>query len=302
MTKSHLPRPPTKDGVSPSRLYLQKLTCPPVTLFDFLCQKFPHICRDEWLTRFNEGQILAEDLKVLTSDTPYCHGKMIYYYRFLEDEAVVPFHHQILFENDEFMVVDKPHFLAVSPAGQYVKETLLTRLKVATGNADLSPIHRLDRETAGLILISKNVATRHLYQALFAHHAIEKTYHAIAGHQDLSMPTEVNLHLERGDPFYVMRVNEGKPANTHTQIDVLAVKGGTAKYELLPTTGKLHQLRVHLNHLGIPIKGDPYYPTVMHKSKDDFSQPLQLLAKRLAFNDPLTGGRHVFESRQDLYL
>ncbi len=247
--------------------------------------------------------MLAEDLTVLSSDAPYCHGRTIYYYRSLKDEIPVPFCHDILFENDEFMVVDKPHFLAVSPAGEYVKETLLTRLKAQTDSPELSPIHRLDKETAGLILISKNPATRHLYQALFANHAISKTYHAIAHiNPSLTMPMEVRLHLERDDPFYVMRVNTAKSPNTHTHITLLDIKEPLAKYELRPTTGKLHQLRVHLNHLGIPIKHDPYYPCIMHKPKDDFSEPLQLLAKRLQFNDPLTGEPWLFESRQDLYL
>lgn len=116
------------------------------------------------------------------------------------------------------------------------------------------------------------------------------------------MPMEVRLHLERGDPFYVMRVNADRPANTHTQIRLLATKDTLAKYELRPTTGKLHQLRVHLNHLGIPIKNDPYYPHIVHGPKDDFSRPLQLLAKRLQFDDPLTGESWLFESGQDLYL
>ncbi|OPH38736.1 hypothetical protein B5J94_02775 [Moraxella lacunata] len=306
-----------KDGISPSRIYLEKLNNQPESLLAFLCQKFPHISPDEWQTRFDGGDIWGDiggemtgGVTPLMAETPYVHGRTIYYYRTLQDEIAVPFDYHILFENDEFMVVDKPHFLAVTPSGSYVKQTLLTRLKADTGNADLSPIHRLDRETAGLILISKNVATRHQYQALFAHHAITKVYHAITKvyhaigivNHNLTMPMDIRLHLERGEPFYVMRVNADKSANTHTHIDILAVKGDLAKYELRPTTGKLHQLRVHLNHLGIPICHDPYYPTVRHKPKDDFTKPLQLLAKHLVFNDPITGERWEFTSRQNLDL
>ncbi|MBE9590512.1 pseudouridylate synthase [Moraxella sp. K127] len=299
--------PPMKDGVSPSRIYLEKLNNTPKNLLVFLCQKFPHVSFDEWWARFENGDVWSDTTEggfvPLMSDAPYLHGRTIYYYRSLACEVVVPFDYQIIFENDEFMVVDKPHFLAVTPSGSYVKQTLLARLKADTGNADLSPIHRLDRETAGLILISRNVATRHRYQALFAHHAINKVYHAIATvNHNLTMPTDVRLHLERGEPFYVMCVNTDKPVNTHTHIDILAVKGDLAKYELRPTTGKLHQLRVHLNHLGTPICHDPYYPSVRHKPKDDFTSPLQLLAKHLVFDDPITGERREFTSRQELDL
>lgn len=292
--------PPMIDGVSPSRLYLEKID-ERMSLFAFLCTKFNHISPDEWMRRFDDGLVLDDKLNTLDVTAEYEHGRTIYYYRFLDHEIHVPFDYHVIFENADVLVVDKPHFLAVAPAGEYVKETLLTRLKADMNNPDLSPIHRLDRETAGLILISKNPATRHLYQGLFACHAITKIYHAIApADKNLIMPMDVRLHLERGEPFYTMRVNTDKPANTHTYVNVLAIKEGMAKYELHPITGKLHQLRVHLNHLGVPIKNDPYYPTVCHKPKDDFSAPLQLLAKHLAFTDPISGHEWVFESRQVL--
>lgn len=296
-------QPPMIDGVCASRLHLEKLTAPPSTIFAFLCQHFPHISPQTWQARFNDNQVLSDTLTPLTTDTPYEHGRTIYYYRWVDDEVVVPFCHDIIFDNDEIMVVDKPHFLAVSPVGEYVKQTLLTRLKSDTGNPDLSPIHRLDRETAGLILISKNPATRHLYQALFANHAITKVYHAIAPFNDaLTTPRDIHLHLERGEPFYTMRVNPDKVPNTHTHLSLLDVKGAFAKYELRPTTGKLHQLRVHLNHLGIAIKNDPYYPHVYHKAKDDFATPLQLLAKTLSLTDPVSGEHWQFVSKQELIL
>ncbi len=295
--------PPMIDGICASRLYLEKLPTPPSTIFAFLCQKFPHIAPQQWQERFYQGLVLGHDFVALHIHSPYHHGQTIYYYREVVDEVVVPFEHHIIFENTDIMVVDKPHFLTVSPAGEYVKQTLLTRLKHETGNPDLSPIHRLDRETAGLILISKNPATRHLYQALFAKRTITKTYHAIAPFdKNLITPLDINLHLERGEPFYTMRVNPDKTPNTHTHLSLLDVKAEFAKYELRPTTGKLHQLRVHLHHLGIPIKNDPYYPQICHKAKADFGQPLQLLAHALAFVDPINGTDYFFQSKQTLVL
>lgn len=287
------------NGVSASKICLPKLASPPKTVFEFLCEHFSHVGRQAWQARFAEG-LVSSDGVALSERSPYQAGQVVQYYRQVADEAVVPFCHQVLFENDDIMVVDKPHFLTVSPAGRHVAQTLLARLKAQTGNDTLSPIHRLDKDTAGLILISKNPATRHLYHELFAHHRIHKVYHAIAPVSDLPVPSELRLHLERGEPFYVMRVNPDKPANTHTAIRILDTQDGLAKYELTPTTGKLHQLRVHLNHLGVPIINDPFYPVVNHRPEGDFSSPLQLLAKELSFIDPVTGDKHHFESSLSL--
>ncbi|WP_286833152.1 pseudouridine synthase, partial [Acinetobacter sp. UBA3132] len=222
--------------------------------------------------------------------------------RFLAHEVHVPFEHQILFENEHFMVIDKPHFLTMSPTGQYVQETLLVRLKKQTGIEHLTPIHRLDRETAGVVLISKNVASRGLYQQLFATRQVQKTYHAIAGYrEELRFPQIVRLRMDKGQPFYTMQVLEGEP-NSETEITLLEQKDHLAKYELKPHTGKQHQLRVHLNFLGIPILNDPFYPSVAHKADNNFSAPLQLLAKHIQFIDPITQQLMQFSSEQVLTL
>lgn len=297
--KSHK-APPMIDGVSASTIYLEKMSgTQPKCLYDFLCQKFAHIDGDEWRQRFADGRVFWDDGTPASGNDVYEHGRAIYYYRSLASEVPVPFCHEILFENSALMVVDKPHFLTVTPSGQYVQQTLLTRLKKDSGNPDLSPIHRLDKETAGLILISKDPTTRGLYQSLFASRAITKLYHAIAPYRQMLGVVDVHLHLHRGEPFYTMAVGDDTP-NSHTQIRQLSQHGEWAKYELRPTTGKLHQLRVHLNHLGIPIKNDPYYPTVCHKAADDFGSPLQLLAKSLFFIDPITGEEMSFESHRRL--
>lgn len=291
------------DGVCASTLYLQKLPYQPASLFAFLCETFTHISPSQWQERFLSGQILNSTGTPLGIDTPYRHGTHIYYYRFVANEVVVPFAYEIIFENDELMVVDKPHFLTVAPAGNYVRQTLLSRLKHATNNPHLSPIHRLDKDTAGLILISKNPATRHLYQSLFASQSIHKIYHAIAPVcPHLALPITFSTHLERGEPFYTMQINPNKPANASTHIELLQSKNSWGKYQLTPTTGKLHQLRAHLNHLGIPIKNDPYYPSVRHRHGDDFSCPLQLLAKSLAFFDPVSKCDVAFVSPRSLSL
>lgn len=294
--------PPLIDGVSASKVFLPHgITIN--TIFEYLCQHFEHIKIEEWQQRFDDGLIYSADGEKLKSDSPYTANTHIFYYRFLAHEVHVPFQHEILFENEDLLVVDKPHFLTMSPTGQYVQETLLVRLKKQTGYKELTPIHRLDRETAGVVLFCKKASARGIYQQLFAERKVQKIYHAIAAYcLELHFPQTVKLHLEKGLPFYTMQVNLEKPSNTETFIELLEHNKSRAKYLLKPQTGKQHQLRVHLNYLGIPILNDEFYPDIAHKSSDDFSSPLQLLAKEIFFNDPVSKQEMHFNSKLELTL
>ncbi|MDR0235947.1 RluA family pseudouridine synthase [Acinetobacter sp.] len=295
-------QPPMRDGVTASKVYLPCLENPPKRLLNYLCDHFPHISAKEWQQRFEDQLILDMQGQILLIDHPYTANTHIYYYRFLAHEIAVPFEEKILFENDDLIVVDKPHFLTISPSGQYIQETLLVRLKKTTNNPDLTPIHRLDRETAGVVLFSKRPQTRGIYQKMFADRLVKKTYQAIAPYNpDLVFPLSVCLRMEKGEPFYTMQVTEGT-ANSHTEIEMLEHHQGWAKYQLYPSTGKQHQLRVHLNWLNIAIKYDPFYPEVMHKDPNDFSQPLQLLAHKIEFIDPITQQQLCFCSAYELTL
>lgn len=302
-TPTSLKSPSTIKGVSPSKLYLADNYNG--TLGQFFAQKFSHI--NDWQARFTKGLVLGEVGGVympLRADTPYVdyQYQTIFYYKQVADEVVVPFDYNIIFENERFLVADKPHFLAVAPSGQHLTQTLLTRLKQATQNEYLSPAHRLDRETAGLVLIIKKQKYRGVYQSLFANQHLQKIYHAIAPFDPkLSLPIMLQLRLARSDPFYTMQVVDGI-ANSQTHIDLLELSPcwRWAKYQLTPTTGKLHQLRVHLNHLGIAIKNDPFYPVINHKPANDFSHPLKLLAHSLSFVDPIDSTPYRFVSQHKL--
>ncbi|WP_168398624.1 RluA family pseudouridine synthase [Acinetobacter indicus] len=292
--------PPMINGVSASKVYLQPSSAS--TVYAYLCQQFPHISAAEWQSRFQDGLVYDAHGQRLHTDSPFQAHTHCFYYRFLAHEVTVPFQHQILFENEDLLVVDKPHFLTMSPTGQYVQQTLLVRLKQQTGNEQLTPIHRLDRETAGVVLFSKQPASRGLYQQMFAERQVRKTYHAIAPFlADLSFPCTTRYRMEKGQPFYTMQVVDGVP-NSETDIELLAHNGHLAKYLLKPVTGKQHQLRVHLNQLGIAILNDPFYPQVQHKTEDDFSAPLQLLAKDICFQDPISKAAMAFSSQFDLTL
>lgn len=294
--------PPMINGVTASKVFLPQLAVCPQSLYAYLVENFAHIAATEWQQRFASGLIYNHLGEKLHLESPYTPNQHVFYYRFLAHEIEVPFAHHIVFENEHLLVVDKPHFLTMSPTGQYVQQTLLVRLKQQTQNPDLTPIHRLDRETAGLVLFSKQVASRGVYQQMFAERLVKKTYHAIAPYRaDLSFPQQVCLNMQKGEPFYTMQVVDGTP-NSDTWIHLLEHNQQFAKYELHPKTGKQHQLRVHLNHLGIAILNDPFYPHVCHKADDDFSAPLQLLAQQIAFIDPISKAPMQFSSSFELSL
>lgn len=300
------------NGIKPSALYLPKLPAfSQKTLLDYLIVKFPNIASDLWRQRFVEQKIIDSEGRPLELTTPYQHGQTIFYYRELASEPTIPFKETILYLDEHLIVVDKPHFLPVIPTGKYVTQTLLTRLRLRPELAHLNvenitPIHRLDKDTAGVMLFSHNLASRSQYQRLFQDKAIAKTYHAIAPTlENTDFPLEIRSRLIRGEQFFTTQTVTGE-VNAITQINKLKdfEKNGKklSLYELNPITGKKHQLRVHLNSLGIPIENDPLYPVIREIGDHDFSQPLQLLAKRIEFIDPITGEKKAFESERRLML
>jgi tRNA pseudouridine32 synthase/23S rRNA pseudouridine746 synthase len=289
---------PTRHGVSPSCVGLPAGEWP--TFTDFLVERFPAISRQTWLERMAASLVADEFGGMVTAQRPYRGHMRLYYYRALPAEPRIPFEAAVLFQDDHLVVADKPHFLPVTPSGHYLQETLLVRLKNQLGIDSLIPIHRIDRETAGLVLFSVRPAERDAYQALFRRHEVVKHYEAIAPWRpELRFPLRRQTRIVEDEPFFRQREAPGE-ANSETLIDVLQVRGDEALYALSPVTGKKHQLRVHMNALGLPIRNDRMYPPVEVTPDDDYAQPLQLLAKSIAFADPLTGGMRRFESRLGL--
>ena len=287
-------RPPTLDGLPASSLQLPPGPWP--TVLDGLCERFPAVPRATWLDRMARGRVVDDAGRWLTPDTPHRVGLEVHYYREVADEAHIPFEETVLFADADLLVADKPHFLPVTPSGGHVHETLLGRLIRRTGNPDLVPLHRIDRDTAGLVLFSTNPKTRARYQALFRERRIQKTYEAIAPPlPDLAFPHTRSSRIVAGEPFFRMREVEG-PANSETRIDVITREDGIWRYELMPVTGRKHQLRVHMAALGAPLLNDPLYPEISHRAAEDYASPLQLLAKSLAFTDPLSGEARCFST------
>ncbi|KRA74152.1 hypothetical protein ASD78_11635 [Lysobacter sp. Root667] len=284
----------TGDGVAASRLQLPP--GPWTTLIDGLCARFPAIARERWLDRFARGRVLDAQRRALSADTAYRVGMEILYYREVAQEPAIPFEERVLFRDAHLLVVDKPHFLPVTPSGGFVAETLLGRLQRLYGEPALAPLHRLDRGTAGLVLFSRDPATRAAYQALFRERRIVKGYEALAAPlPGLAFPLLRRSRLAPGEPFFRMREVEGEP-NSETAIDVIERGERVWRYALAPVSGRKHQLRVHMAALGAPILNDPYYPLAERREADDHERPLKLLARSLAFVDPLDGRERRFES------
>lgn len=293
---------PAHHGVAASCVTLPtSKPAPWATVLDYLAQRMPSVARADWVERFARGQVLSEDGQALTQQAPYQGGRRVYYYRELPNEQTVPFEETVLFQDEHLVVADKPHFLPVTPGGRYVQQTLLVRLQKRLALPRLAPLHRIDRETAGLVLFAVSPTERGAYHALFSGREMHKTYEAIApATHTLTWPhTRQSRLVEHPTDFYRMCEAEGHAiANSETQIDLLERQGDWARYRLTPVTGKRHQLRVHMNALGLPIAGDQLYPQVLHGPDDeeDFARPLRLLAQAIAFTDPVTGEARRFQS------
>jgi tRNA pseudouridine32 synthase/23S rRNA pseudouridine746 synthase len=238
----------------------------------------------------------------VTDTRPYQPHIRVYYYRSLPSEPRIPFDEVVLFQDAHLLAVDKPHFLPVTPVGKYVQESLLVRLKRKLGIDHLAPLHRIDRETAGIVLFSVQPATRAVYSALFSDRAISKHYEAIVRWQgERTLPAVHRSRLAGDDHFMCMREVDGEP-NAETRFTLLAARGEWAHLGLSPVTGRRHQLRVHCAALGIPILNDAIYPVLRPEGDDDFLRPLQLLAKEIAFRDPVDGSERRFTSPRSLSL
>jgi tRNA pseudouridine32 synthase/23S rRNA pseudouridine746 synthase len=294
---AHVPLP-IRDGVAPSYLWITE-TCAGGML-RFLAARFPDVTAASWLERMARGDVVDAAGAPLGPDSTVQRGMRIWYYRELPAETPIPFEAQVLFQDAHLVVVDKPHFLPMIPSGRFLQETLLVRLKKALALPHLTPIHRLDRETAGVVIFSHNPLTRGAYQSLFQKRAVRKTYEALAAPlPGRAFPFTYRSRMVDGAQFFVMREEAGEP-NSETLVELIARHGDIVHYRLHPHTGRKHQLRLHMASLGAPIQNDAFYPVALPCKGDDFSAPLQLLARSIGFDDPLSGVARTFFSQRTL--
>lgn len=290
---------PVRDGVAPSYLWLTETRAG--GMLRFLIERFPDVSAQAWAQRLARGEVVDAHGVQLSEHSAVRQGMRIWYYRELEAlETPIPFQERVLFIDEHILVADKPHFLPTIPTGRFLKETLLVRLRRAHDLPHLVPIHRLDRETAGVVIFSHNPDSRGAYQSMFQKRVVNKTYEAIAPLlTGRAFPFTYRSRMQDAEQFFVSQEVEGEP-NSETLLELIEQQGELARYRLHPHTGRKHQLRLHLSSLGAPILNDTFYPVALPCKGDDFSAPLQLLARSIAFDDPLTGQPRSFSSQYQL--
>lgn len=304
---------PVRDGVNATRLRLPD-EGPWDTAMDYMMHRWGHIDPQGIEDRFDAGEIVGEGGAPLDRGTPLEEHTFIWYYRTLPPETRMPVEIKILHQDEHLLVVDKPHFLPTTPGGTYIQESALVRLRNQLDLPDLIPMHRLDRMTAGVLLLSTNPETRGKYQVLFEKRQVQKEYECVsaaapaAGFPAVELPAVVRNRMTKSRSYLLAEVIDGEP-NAETRIELLRTfDGGThdgaavrrALYRLEPHTGKTHQLRVHMASLGLGIVNDAFYPELLDKAPDDYSKPLQLLARGIRFVDPISKQPVEYRSRLEL--
>jgi tRNA pseudouridine32 synthase / 23S rRNA pseudouridine746 synthase len=266
---------------------------------DHLVHRLPRVDPDRIDAMLREGRIVGLD-GPLAPGAPYVPESFLWFHRDLPVEEPVPFPIGIVHRDEDLLVVDKPHFLATIPRGQHVVETALVRLRRELDLPALSPAHRLDRVTAGLLMFVVRPERRGAYQTLFRDRAVRKTYEAVAPHDPaLALPRTVRSRIVKDRGVICAYTEPGEP-NAETRVELLEHRDGLGRYRLSPTTGRTHQLRLHMSGLGVPILGDDFYPVLTEKPLGDFTRPLQLLASTLEFTDPVTSEPRRFTTRRGL--
>jgi len=327
MSSSNAFKRPVINGVGPSTVGIPANTT--LSAINFLSSKFSAIAREEWQLRFEAGGILNAAGRVVAPQDSLLKESHLHYYRSIRNEPELPFKAKVIFQDDYLVVADKPHFMPVTPGGRYLQQSLLVQLKQQLNLPELSPVHRIDRETAGLVVFSVRAQDRNAYQELFRLRQVEKTYEAIAGAPDtsplrLKFPLVHRSMMVNASEFFRMReiatsdLKDSNQFNSETWIDCVELishnyvninnrdqqSRALAKYILKPVTGQRHQLRVHMTALGLPLLEDQLYPSIQRGEldNDNFNCPLQLLAKRISFKDPMTGFKKSFESAFNLRM
>lgn len=316
----HVPRGqaplPVKDGLNPTRVRVPE-ECAGVSAYEFVWEliasqrrRHPDDTPEALLTRFRQDQvIIGPKFRIAAPDTPLKANEDIWFYRTPAPETPVPYSCETIYEDENLLVVNKPPFLATMPRGKHITQTATVQMRRATGNGELSPAHRLDRLTSGILVFTKNRKVRGAYQSLFAERKVTKTYHAIARFRDdltgntlwrdhmTKTPGDIQGHIVPGPPnaeTLLVDVTNLSAQETAQLQQLHNVTTPLARYTLQPHTGRTHQLRLHMWAAGVPILGDPAYPTILPEEEEDFRVPMHLTAYRLAFYDPINNTPQCF--------
>ncbi len=262
------------------------------------------------------GRFVDDAGRPVADDAPYAPHTFVWFHRDLRDEPEVPGAIHVVHRDERVVVVDKPPFLSSIPRGNHVRQSVVVRLREELGLPELSPLHRLDRVTSGLLMLATERRWRGPYQSMFQDGRVRKTYRALAPYRaDLDLPVTVANHLQKRRGTWQAEVVPDAPVNAETLVELEArVSDDLAVYRLTPRQSiKIICLFLSIwrpprspQGMSPPAsdvnKRQPLCPTVRDVAVDDFREPLQLLAAALAFTDPVDGTERRFDSVRTLPL
>lgn len=239
-----------------------------LTLLEYYSQRYPHSSQQEWQERIASGHILLDEMPA-TADIVLNAGQRLTYHRPPWQEPEVPLAFQVLYEDRDLLMVEKPSGLPVLPGGGFLENTLLHQLKQHYPTDTPVPLHRLGRGTSGLMLLARSpLAKTKLSQQMRENtlgtannHPIRKTYRTLIGKSEL--PDRFPLTYPIGKvPYPVLGYVYGAVSNglfAYSECQVLRRTATTTLLEVTILTGRPHQIRIHLAAAGYPLLGDPLY-------------------------------------------
>jgi UPF0176 protein len=276
-----------------------------LTLAQFLTNAFPHLPTEKWDALFAANQIQDAARQPVKPDQTVRAGER--YFQFLPQMLEPPVRAEVTFlhEDSVLVVVTKSAPLPMHPGGRFNRNTLLYMLNEVYWPDKLRPVHRLDANTTGLLVLARTRQLASLLQPQFQRGEVEKLYHArVQGH-----PTQdafISTQPISDEPDECGRRNpdaQGQPARTEFQV-LSRDPDGTALLQCRPITGRTNQIRIHLWMLGHPIIGDgTYLPNGKTGNQQTLSvdaPPMLLHAHTLSFLHPLTNQRLHFSVERAL--
>jgi len=224
----------------------------------YLSKRFSYLSRTAWQREVESGRVLLNGSVTLNVKKHVIEGDRVLYKPPSLEEPEVDFNYSIIFENDNYIVVNKTGNLPVHPSGIFFKNTLVVSLEEQTGKK-FFPVHRLDRETSGAILLGKSAEAASSVQKKFS--SVSKEYSAVVrGVTEEYFSVDVPIGPARNS--LIMKKREAYPGAGETALTHFRRISCTGDYSLVEAvlvTGRMHQIRVHLKYTGHPILGDKMY-------------------------------------------
>lgn len=287
---------PIRLGLNPTRAQLPVSCEGAITAEDFLRQlisdqrhRDPADDESALAERFARGEVVLDSGEQLSPDSLLRPGIFVNFYRYPAPEREVPGELRVLFSDATLLVIDKPPFLATLPRGQHIRETALVKARMEFGIPELSPCHRLDRLTRGVLMMTARPDARGAYQTMFDRRLPLKTYEAITElpdnapfdpiprfsqwrswheptaenpwilhHHMIKIRGRLSTYLDESVPVAEMNAVTrivGARTEIHDGREVTV-------WQMQPGSGRTHQLRVVMRSLGLPLLNDPLYSDV----------------------------------------